>query len=93
MQMTETLYTYEQVLQYEVAREMCNTRIAQCSARIGEEKTKAVPDAVLIGRIVAESIAIGVERTRLSLTDDAAVAASIQRSQSELVQQRARYWP
>ena len=91
--MPESTYTYEQVLQYEVANELCNTRIAECSGRMGEERAKAVPDEALIERIHAEMMAIGLERVDLPpLTDDAAVAASITHSQVELALQRVRYW-
>lgn len=82
-------YTGEQVAQYVVARELCNTRLANCSARIGEEHAKPVPDATVIDQVHAEMTAIVLERRALPLTDDAAVAASIRHSQSELARQRA----
>jgi len=85
-------YTYEQILNYEVASELCNTRIAQCSARIGEEEAKAVPDEALIEQVRQDLFAISNERSAVRLTDDAAVDAWIKHSQVELKQQKARYW-
>lgn len=90
--MSEITYTYEQVLNYEVASEMCNTRIAQCSARIGEEKAKTIPDETLIEQVRQDLFAISSERGKIQLTDDAAVAAWITHSQGELERQKARYW-
>ncbi len=67
-------YTYEQVLAYEVACELANTHIADCSAAIGEEEQKADPDRVEIERLREASIAIALERRSLSMTDPEAVA-------------------
>ncbi|MFC3549503.1 hypothetical protein ACFOLC_00565 [Lysobacter cavernae] len=86
------IYTNEQVLNFEVACELCNTRIAQCSARIGEEEAKAVPDVALIEQVRQDLFAISLERNAVRLTDDAAVAAWIEHSQVELERQKARYW-
>lgn len=67
-------YTYEQVLAYEVASELANTHIADCSAAIAEEEEEACPDQARIDRLQEASLAIAVERRRLSMTDDAAVS-------------------
>lgn len=67
-------YTYEQVLAYEVASELANTHIADYSAAIGEEEGKACPDLSRIDQLREASLAIALERRRLSMTDDAAVA-------------------
>ncbi len=85
-------HTYEQVLQYEVARELFNTRIAQCSARLDEEQAKAVPDAMVIGQVRADMATLVREREDLSLTADAAVAAAIRWHRVALARQQARYW-
>lgn len=67
-------YTYEQVLAYEVACELANTHIADCSAAIGEEEKKADPDQVELERFREASLAIALERRRLCMTDTEAVA-------------------
>lgn len=67
-------YTYEQVLAYEVASELANTHIADCSAAIGEEMEKANPDQARIDQLREASQAIALERRSLSMTDDDAVA-------------------
>lgn len=81
------------VLHREVARELCNTRIAECSARIGEEEEKPVPDAVLIAAIRREQLAIVREQTNLMQAGAATVAASIRWHRAALAQQRERFWP
>ena len=67
-------YTYEQVLAYEVASELANTHIADCSAAIGEEEEKTCPDQARIDQLREASLAIALERRSLSMTDDGAVA-------------------
>ena len=67
-------YTYEQVLAYEVARELANSHIADYSAEIWEEKHKGAPDASRITELHAASQAVFLEREALSMTDDEAVA-------------------
>ena len=81
------------ILQYEVARELFNTRIAECSARIGEEQEKPVPDAGLIAAIRREQLAIALEQHNLRLDRSAEVAAAIRWHRVALAQQRERYWP
>lgn len=80
------------VLNYEVARELFNTRIAECSALIGEEEDKPVPDAALIAAIQQEQLAIAQEQADLQPAS-AAVAAAIRWHRVALAQQRERYWP
>jgi hypothetical protein len=67
-------YTYEQVLAYEVASELANTHIADCSAAIGEEEEKACPDQARIDQLREASLAIALERRLLSMTDDTAIS-------------------
>lgn len=67
-------YTYEQVLAYEVARELANSHIADFSAAIWDEEHKAVPDPDRIAELSAASLAVHLERDDLSMTDDDAVA-------------------
>jgi len=81
------------VLNYEVARELFNTRIAECSARIGEEQEKPVPDAGLIAAIRQEQLAIALEQGDLMQAGGATVAAAIRWHRVALAQQRERYWP
>ncbi len=86
-------YTYEQGLQCEVAQELCNTRIAECSARMSEEEEKPVPDAALIEAIRQEQLAIAREQTNLLGAGTATLAAAIRWHRVALAQQRERYWP
>lgn len=81
------------ILQYEVARELFNTRIAECSARIGEEQEKPVPDAGLIAAIRREQLAIALEQHNLRLDRSAEVEAAIRWHRVALAQQREHYWP
>lgn len=85
--------TDDEVLCLSVARELCNTRIAECSARIGEEREKPVPDVALIAAIRQERLAIAREQAGLMRSGAAMVASSIRWHRVALAQQRARYWP
>lgn len=67
-------YTYEQVLAYEVARDLANTHIADYSAAIWEEKHKTSPDGSRVAELKAASLEVFLEREALSMTDDEAVA-------------------
>ena len=87
------MYPSDPVLNYEVARELFNTRIAECSARIGEEREKTVPDLMLIAAIQQEQLAIAQEQAGLQPANAAAVAAAIRWHRVALAQQRGRYWP
>lgn len=68
-------YTYEQVLAYEVARELINSHIADCSAVLGEEEEKAEPDHARIEHAHRKMDALFHEREQMELTDDAAISA------------------
>jgi hypothetical protein len=70
-------YTYEQVLACEVAHELINSHIADCSAEIGDEEKKAEPDSARLEELRKKVIALVLERGRMQLTDDAAIAAII----------------
>ena len=85
--------TDDEVLYLSVARELCNTRIAECSARMGEEREKPVPDVGLIAAILQEQLAIAREQDDLLHAGTATVAAAIRWHRVALAQQRERYWP
>lgn len=70
-------YTYEQVLTYEVARELINSHIADCSATIGDEEEKAKPNRTRIERMRTKMAALVHEREEMDLTDDDAMHAVI----------------
>ena len=66
-------YTYEQVLAYEVARELISSRIADCSAEIDDEKGKVPLDMARIEELREAMTALVIERRTMDMTDDAAV--------------------
>lgn len=70
----EMSYTYDQVLAYEVARELINSHIADCSAKMADEKAKAEPNADRLAEIVRRQAGLVSEREALDMTDDAAVS-------------------
>ena len=70
-------YTYEQVLAYEVARELINSHIADCSAAIYDEEEATAPDADRIREIGERMSSLIHEREELDMTDDAAVSAVV----------------
>lgn len=67
-------YTYQQVLAYEVARELINSHIADCSAEIADEEAKADPSADHLTEIRRRQTELVWEREALDMTDDAAVS-------------------
>lgn len=73
--MTGKTYTYEQALIYEVARDLLNTYVADCSAELGIEWAKTEPDMRQIEKIEAIQRKILLERNDMSMTDDAAMRA------------------
>lgn len=72
-------YTYEQVLACEVAHELINSHIADCSAEIGDEEKKAEPDLARVEELRKKVIALVLERGRMQLTDDAAITSKYRR--------------
>jgi len=70
-------YTYDQVLAYEVARELINSHIADCSAVIGLEREKVEPDQEVIERADARMAALVGDRERMDMTNDGAMRAII----------------
>lgn len=67
------VYAYEQVLAYEVARELINSHVADCSAEIADEDAKANPSADYLTEIRRRQTGLVLEREALDMTDDAAV--------------------
>lgn len=67
-------YTYDQVLAYEVARELINSHIADCSAEIGDEEARAKPSVDRLAEIHRRQTELVLEREALDMTDDAAVS-------------------
>lgn len=70
-------YTYEQALTYEVARDLLNTYIADCSAELGIERAKPNPDPKRIEKLQAMQREIFLERSEMDMTDDAAMQAVV----------------
>lgn len=67
-------YSYEQVLAYEVARDLINSHIADCSAEMADEEAKAEASADRLAEIRRRQAALVSEREALDMTDDAAVS-------------------
>lgn len=70
-------YTYDQVLAYEVARELINSHIADCSADIADEEAKAEPSADRLAEIRRRQTGLVLERRALDMTDDATVSQAV----------------
>ena len=68
-------YTYDQVLTYEVARELINSHIADCSAEIADEQDKATPDQARIEQMQEKVTALVIERRQMDMTNDQAMKA------------------
>ncbi len=67
-------YTYDQVLGYEVARELINSHIADCSAEISDEEARAKPSVDRLAEIHRRQIELVLEREALDMKDDVAVS-------------------
>lgn len=76
-------YSYEQVLNYEVARELINSHIADCSAAIGDEHEKAFPDHARIEQMRQKMALLFTERERMDMTNDDAMRALITKYRRE----------
>jgi len=76
-------YRYEQVQAYEVARELINSEIADCSAAIGVEEEKAEPNQTRIEELQGNVTALVIERGQMDMMDDAAVSAIIAKYRRE----------
>lgn len=76
-------YRYEQVLTYEVARDLINSHIADCSAAIGDEQEKATPDQTRIGQMRQKAALLFSERERMDMIDDDAMRAMIAKYRRE----------
>ncbi|WP_017169505.1 hypothetical protein [Xanthomonas phaseoli] len=77
-------HTYEQVVEYEAAREILNGHVAMRSASLADEMAKPAPDAGAIVRLQGEIASLALEMDTLDLHDAAAVALVIQRRGAEL---------
>lgn len=76
-------YRYEQVLTYEVARELLNSHMADCSAAIWNEREKAVPDQGRIEEMDRKMQSLFNEREQMDMTNDDAMRAVIARYRRE----------
>ncbi len=70
---TAPQYSYEQILTYEVARDLLNTYVADCSAEIGIEFDKAVPSVGRLTKLKELMFSLILEREAMSMTNDAAM--------------------
>ncbi len=81
--MTDKTYTYEQALTYEVARDLLNTHVADCSAELGVERAKAKLDMTRIATIEAKQRNILLERDQMPMRDDVAMQAVVAKYRRE----------
>lgn len=70
-------HTYEQVLTYELARELINSHIADCASAIGDEEEKAKPDQARIEQMREKMTVLVIERRQMDMTDDATMRAVV----------------
>ncbi|GAB0120034.1 hypothetical protein [Acidisoma sp. 7E03] len=68
------LWTQDEAVAFEVARETISHLMSICTSEIAEEERRAEPDKVIIARLEARFTALHQERARLRLTDHAEVA-------------------
>lgn len=88
-------YTYEQVLVYEVACDLINSHIADCSAAIGDEREKVEADLLRIEQMHEKMTALVIERRQMDMTDDAvmrAVVTKYRRIPGEVVLPASQGW-
>ena len=72
-------HSYQQVLTYEVARDLINTYIADCSAAIADEEAKSKPSAKRLAKLNDVQTELVIERRKMDMTDDAAMKKIIQK--------------
>ena len=70
----EPLWTQDEAINFEVAREAINDVMSICTQQIGLEKRKANPDTALIEALYARRSALNQERTALRLKDHEEIA-------------------
>jgi hypothetical protein len=68
------LWTQDEAIAFEVAREAINHLMSICRSEIAQEERKAAPDKVVIKRLEDRFTALHQERARLRLTDHVEVA-------------------
>lgn len=68
------LWTQDQAIAFEVARECITHMMAIYSGQLAQERDKAEPDDVVIAALLAERTRLAQERARLHVVDDAGVA-------------------
>lgn len=72
-------HSYQQVLTYEVARDLINTYIADCSAAIADEEAKGKPSAKRLAKLNDMQTELVIERRNMDMTDDTAMKKIIQK--------------
>ena len=66
-------YRYDQVLTYEVARELINSHIADCSAAMADEEARAMPRPDRLDRLHSMQTELFHARENMDMTDDQAM--------------------
>ncbi len=72
-------YSHQQVLTYEVARDLINTYIADCSAAIADENAKEKPSAKRLAKLRDMQTGLVIERRQMDMTDDAGMKKILQK--------------
>ena len=70
----QPLWTQDEAIAFEVAREAINHVMSICTSEIADEKRKADPDAAIVARLEARITSLHQERTALRLKDHAEIA-------------------
>lgn len=68
------LWTQDQAIAFEVARECISDLMGICSGQLTKERAKTAPDEKVIAEILVERTRLAQERARLRVLDDAGVA-------------------
>ena len=69
----EPLWTQEESIAYECARETMNDMVAICSSLVAQEKKKADPDLQRIASLYGERLTFLKERDSINLHDQATI--------------------
>jgi len=70
----QPLWTQDEAIAFEVAREAINHVMSICTSEIADEERKAEPDAAIIAALTARRSELHQERTALRLKDHAEIA-------------------
>ncbi len=70
----QPLWTQDEAIAFEVAREAINHVMSICTSEIADEERKPAPDAAVVARLEARLTSLHRERTALRLKDHGEIA-------------------